>query len=467
LEGLLVAFYLDLNTNSIVLIAMGGGGAAAYTMWRRTTLLGPISIIGAITLISTAAGIGSRSDWITEIRNESPKQSEAGRQQRPAVLHIILDEHIGIEGLPNDDPVAMQLRANLKQYYMDAGFSLYGGAYSEHLHTVTAVPNILNFGTSTSRNPTGGGFFVGVNKYFQTLQQLVYRITVFQSDYADYCRDASVYSCITYDSSAMYPTIHAPMGVSDRARLILFKILNLSQGVMAISQAWNLLTHDILYFGWKLRQPNLYQDASSSSVGTKESLGVLANLLNKAKPGDAYFVHLLLPHVPYVVDRHCNYVPADAWKDHNLRIPEVARQHAYYAQVECTTLEVGRLIRALDGSEAGPNSVIIIHGDHGSRITKIDPNEPNFGRFSTSDVVAGFSTLFAVRVPGAMSNYTSRPQPVAALLGELALSQFKSPPSTSHALRPLQLDNWDWQVRRTMDLPNDWPARPDGPAVVR
>ena len=48
----------------------------------------------------------------------------------PPVVHILLDEHIGIEGL-GGDAAADAMKERLRSFYVNNGFRLFGGAYSE------------------------------------------------------------------------------------------------------------------------------------------------------------------------------------------------------------------------------------------------------------------------------------------------------------------------------------------------
>jgi hypothetical protein len=63
--------------------------------------------------------------------------------------------------------------------------------------------------------------------------------------------------------------------------------------------------------------------------------------------------------------------------------------------------------------------VIIVHGDHGSRITIESPTAPNSDRLSAADLVDGFSTLFAVKRPGQPARYDRRLLPLDRLAARI------------------------------------------------
>lgn len=55
----------------------------------------------------------------------------------PPVVHIILDEQMGIEGLPRDLPGGASLQDDLKDFYRSRGFTLFGQAFSHYYMTST------------------------------------------------------------------------------------------------------------------------------------------------------------------------------------------------------------------------------------------------------------------------------------------------------------------------------------------
>jgi hypothetical protein len=62
------------------------------------------------------------------------------------------------------------------------------------------------------------------------------------------------------------------------------------------------------------------------------------------------------------------------------------------------------------------NSVIVIHGDHGSRIMKTEPTIENEQALTNQDIVDGYSTLFAVKYPKHNGYYDPKPYPIEFLL---------------------------------------------------
>ena len=103
LEGLLAAIFVDLNTDAVWMIFVAGVGVAAITFWWRISLLGPMAVLGSVIFLTTIAGIGGRPAWINTIKGGAV-ESGAAAAGKPAILHIILDEHLGLQGMAAEGP---------------------------------------------------------------------------------------------------------------------------------------------------------------------------------------------------------------------------------------------------------------------------------------------------------------------------------------------------------------------------
>ncbi len=75
-----------------------------------------------------------------------------------------------------------------------------------------------------------------------------------------------------------------------------------------------------------------------------------------------------------------------------------------------------QLFDAMRHSGTFENATILIHGDHGSRISRIDPIAQNAAQLTVDDYMDSFSTLFAVKAPDIASAVDSRMLPLPQLL---------------------------------------------------
>jgi hypothetical protein len=73
----------------------------------------------------------------------------------------------------------------------------------------------------------------------------------------------------------------------------------------------------------------------------------------------------------------------------------------------------------MQGAGTFDDSVIIVHGDHGSRIGRVRFPFKDKGGVATQDLLDNFSTLFAVKKPGHRTGFDLPPRPVREILREV------------------------------------------------
>jgi hypothetical protein len=455
LEGLFAALFVELNTTSLPLAIAAGAAVAGFTLWTRNSLTKPMALFGTIVLVTTLLGLGGRTPWIHSIKGKAAGAAPRPTDPRPAIVHMILDEQIGIEGLPQTDPDAVLLSGQLKSFYLGAGFATYGGAYSENMRTMNAIPQVLNFGERLGEGMHGRKAVIGPTKQLERLVDQGYRLTILQTDYAEFCDGARFFECVTYEVSSPSALVRSPLSIFDRTGLLVAKFLSLSRLVELLLSPWRFVAaHSHLP---KLDPGNLGRSTTAPSLTMFDEL---ARRLSNARPGEAYFAHLLLPHYPYAMDENCRLLPWRKWKRPYGKQDISVRQHAYYAQDRCTIRKIAAALQALDRSPAGKKAIVIIHGDHGSRISQFDPTPDNLGKLSDGDMIALYSTNFAVRSPAIRPGYSSERIPIHVLLKDLAVSGFtKAPAPAGRQPLTVHLDGPDKSPGRLVPLPRSWTSR--------
>ena len=113
-----------------------------------------------------------------------------------------------------------------------------------------------------------------------------------------------------------------------------------------------------------------------------------------------------------------------------------AKRYALYLdQLRCTTLRLGELFEQLRSSGHYESARIILHGDHGSRITRQKmrfDNAKNTASRPGYDYIDGFSTLFAIKQPGTDAGIDRTIQPIDTLL-DAYLFKGRPPPDQTAA----------------------------------
>ena len=100
----------------------------------------------------------------------------------------------------------------------------------------------------------------------------------------------------------------------------------------------------------------------------------------------------------------------------------------YLRQTVCLYGKLEKLLNRMRAAGMLDNSIVILHGDHGSRLGLRAPVQENLDQFTTRDFLDGFATLFAVKVPGESGGYNLEVQSLQHVFGEWLARAINSPP---------------------------------------
>lgn len=448
----------------------GLGVLAAYLVTRRQFL--PIVALFSITILITTPVINFFEYALPEsARPGAPSKTEtsgstmAGADQgKPFILHLILDEHLGIEGFNSFTADPQPIRTELLEFYSQHGFQVFAGAYSRHFHTRNAMPEILRLGEDeVEADAAQSERLIDQLSYLKELQGRGYPLSVLQTDAVFYCRVGEIRHCMTYPASGPLPIQRANISALEKAKFILSGFMRLSPSLTFVAPFYDYSAKLLQDEG--IPVPFLFLSRRSTNVATK-GLQILKRMpedLTRAEPATAFVAHILFPHFPYVYDRACNLMAFKHWRyrtNGHDSVSIMEREAAYSEQIRCSLMQLDLVLEALDNSPVRDNYVVIIHGDHGSRITDIEPTAENVGKFSDRDLIAGFSTLFAVRYPEPRPGYVADHISVDKLLKNLMENDFQAIHADDIENGPLTvvLDNQDWVPTLEYNLPQKWPV---------
>ncbi|MDH3217504.1 MAG: sulfatase-like hydrolase/transferase [Candidatus Krumholzibacteria bacterium] len=389
-------------------------GASLAVIWFLRNQLARLGVL--ILMVLLVSSLFLPTGRVTS-NQDITAQSEFGNPKLPIFLHIILDEQIGVEGVPVEFDQDGRHAEALRDFYLDWGFLVFGRAYSRYLNTWATIPNLCNFAAPEFRfyfcESADRRFVLTKNKYFDVMTEYGYQIHVYQTDYLDFCNDnstANIASRFTCEQEAIKSIEDLPLSTRDKLPIILGVYSRLSDilGYLPIPQA---------------------RISTLSSIALFERL---RSHLLQASPGMMFVVHLLLPHSPYVFRSDCQLRDyREGWlmehdprflPDQNDAASRAKRYPLYLEQVACTNKKLGELFLALAKAGKLENMAILIHGDHGSRIS-INQATLKHGRkpFTKADFVDVHSTLFAVKAPGIEAAYDRRILPVGSLFAAVIL----------------------------------------------
>ena len=292
----------------------------------------------------------------------------------------------------------------------------------------------------------GFNYSLTKNAYFRLLSSRGYRIRVYQSTHLDFCNpaDANLLSCFTYAHNSIKDIETMNLEQVQKAKVILASFLDGAFTIHYARKAYVKIRDSLADYLTIPALPSL-----PSRVGPAAVPGVLKQLrkdVSSNPKGTVFFAHLLTPHYPYVFDGRCEpYANVSEWlwrtPNGSLSDAEWWQTHyvRYLEQIRCQQRWLGSLLDTLT-SEAYGDAIIIVHGDHGSRIQMPDPTYDQRHRLTPRDYVDGFSTLFAVKSPDKVPGYDERMAPIRELLAGAIGSRL-----TSHS-RPIVYlrDGQEW-----------------------
>lgn len=339
----------------------------------------------------------------------------------PLVVHIILDE----QGSPLAASAETgRLFDRLAAEYMERGFEAHtwvrakSGATDRSLAGLFAPPEMR--GTDSNRVELKRDFTYSLrrNYYVENLLRRGFKVSVLQNSYLQLCIDERA-DCYTYPHDTYGHSMARFRGaLSDRLWLAVTEM------------------HSEQYSPKSVRYVNFYKPIGDKLVvhglvpyqrqfwtSPSVALAVLDEFerrIPKMRGGEAYLMHLLAPHYPYMLDANCGLRPASDWM-----VPDWAAQvfgqsraeleHVYWEQVSCIHGRLLTLIDLVDREVGRNNSVIILHGDHGARLF-YRMAHPRLEIVNSTEPNSSLDTMLLVRAPGAQAIVNSARAPLDELL---------------------------------------------------
>lgn len=334
----------------------------------------------------------------------------------PPVVHILLDGFIGPAGMPNY-PATDAFRERLDGFLRHFGFQSFPRAYSRHGKTVATMYSSLNFrhdgyiqyGLERAARMRHA---LKENAYFDQLGALDYQARIYQTEFLDYCDAgaARVESCWNYPQPNVNTAVRAPH-LADRIAMV---------ASVWLSQS-TVLANVVPVARWRNRL--------GIAIHDPRVLATLQEDLLATPRGRIFFAHVLLPHHPFVFRPDCtiDYTtePWERWAAHRADQRDAERFHElryalYVEQADCALVSLAALFNAMREAGVYEDSLIVLHGDHGSRITNLSPHRDNQARMRGADWRANYSILFAARLPGTDYGVDDRMLPLPLLLQSFA-----------------------------------------------
>lgn len=401
-------YNLDSPLSSVVAAAAIGMFIRVFR-YKAATI---VSIAATVHLASTLVLHYMDRSTTSELDVYRAEPTARTANDLPPVLHLVMDEFAGLRGLPREITGGRELISRLVDYYPAFGFELYSHTYSEYFNTENSLENLFNFSSEnideiylTRDNRT---LILDKNDYFAHLLNLGYALHVYQSEFMSFCDTPGLHvaSCTTYKINSLDKIEDLDMATSRKLRFIVNSFLDSWAFLRKFRHVYHLVEYEL---GVSLPE----WPAGNSRVGPLSVMPTLSNLmtaLHRLSPGEVHFAYLLLPHYPYNLDTDCAFKPlVRTWLnrtpfevgwlygEQNSAASREQRYAEYMAQVECTQNIIEDLFAAVQASGQWNQAIIIVHGDHGSKIVRHEPLQSNLGKLVEDDFRDAYSTFFAVK----------------------------------------------------------------------
>jgi hypothetical protein len=377
------------------------GLAVFFSIWALAVLLRrrlPIVMVAAFgtMVVSTLVLPTSRGGEAVESGALPGKLNDL-----PPIVHVVLDEHIGLAGLPSDVPESSEAEAAIRDAYRD--FALFPRAYSRFAETTFSLSSLMNgdLGEDAADlvhgDPTN--FSMKRSAWFEELRAKGYAIKAYQTSWFDICgEDGRVDACYTYPLFSPNAVQRTFLPTSEKLALLARKLV----------------------FSW--RGPQM------GPLAATEALERFSTDIANAPRGVAWFVHLALPHFGYLYNSDCSLATTTQWERENwgeddFFTPEERRElyRMYLAQVVCTASRMEELFAHLRALSVYDEATIIVHGDHGSRIGERPFIHAAPAALTDQDLLDHYATLLAVKAPGFEPGIRDEPTVVQKIFADAFL----------------------------------------------
>jgi len=398
-------------------------------------------IFGAIFLGTLAISVTNLLSHNNLVESRKPADPTT---DLPIYVHIILDELMGTAGFDEERPTQRSIKNEMLTFFIENNFRIFRRAYSPYYDSINSIATTVNL--TVTENPEklfihqeDFQYELLKNTYLSEIHAKGYNINIYQSTYMDFCNSIDEISqCLTYRPDGATSTALSPLTNYEKT----IKIL-------ALYNSQSFFHKELKRFYTRLRQYLKFQDVLPAWEKWAKKLGPIPVLpvfdrliedISHAKRGTMFFAHLLIPHFPYSVNSACEIRrPILEWETNvhgfttksigqsNTAESQIKKYKQYIAQIQCALMKVEKIFDTLKARGLFEDAIIIIHGDHGSRIVRTQPVIENKHLLTTQDHLDAFSAFFAVKSPKIPPGYSMRIAALPELLSDYVSGSLHNP----------------------------------------
>lgn len=335
------------------------------------------------------------------------KWEKSGRfdEKLPIVVHLVFDEMMSVGAITDDLPGGSDMRQSLLAFGEKHSFRMFDSVYSRYYFSGEALPNLVNAEyrgrTSLADIVRGQPNQVPNSAYFDDMARRGYRTVVFQSALMNFCANKNVDLCETFHS---FDPGKGDVGLDARnQRASLWQAVFRAYQPSYTSEIGQALLDSI--YGLRTSEVGVLGVANRYDAQRFPAwFDRFTRFATSVPRGTHIFTHFMVPHSPYLLSERCVVSGTFEGGYYLSRFPKSEQSdkrrgfyEGYFAQLGCVQSKLDEFMTAIRQSENFRDAVIIIHGDHGSRISSGNVLED----YTRRDFVDNYATFFAVRSPAA------------------------------------------------------------------
>jgi hypothetical protein len=392
------------------------------------------AIFAAFLAVTLFQIIFSRSELN---RNWDLKAINLNEMYPARVIHLVLDGHMGIEGIPVEIKGGRKLKERILEFYKEYGFHLFGESYSHYSLSIESIPNMVNFSAESEPNS-----FIKIgkiaerkldqNRYFENIRKFGYRINVWESSFLEFCSEqmTEIDNCSRYSVVDTKILQSYNLSLFDQLTALFSDYTKRASSYKRIKKIYLKVRSVAMQNGFSLPDWSWDSFRGMSTLNAFQALDMVGEDIVSLPDGNFFFAHLLLPHAPYAIQSDCSVNKnRKAWyPNKEVLEPTVWRRKTYqlyFDQVECLYVKLEALFKEMKDHDIFESSLIIVHGDHGSRISLTDPLIVNEKKVTSQDLIDTYSTIFSIKLPKGVAKYDLRMVPIEQLLERLVFNYLR------------------------------------------
>jgi hypothetical protein len=396
-------------------IAVGAAVGLFGVLWPIRKYAAPLLFVASCAFFGSTVALNA-SVFRTWSEQQPAVASAPADTDRPPFIYIVLDGAMGVEGL-DAAPGGRALATEIRELFNRYGFRVHGAAFSRHYVSVRSIPNTLNF---DFRDDSWGSLLRHHENLkvrsalFSRLAADGYEVISYGTEHIDFCF-AEALRC------EVLPSFNPFSAYVDNPR---------AQFKAVVEVLWTAFTESYLMYRYYGFLYSLVEEGPRSGYAWLDTYAFprwfdrFEGDVVSSPRGRAFFAHILMPHAPYVFDDACRetgratvaYLLTEERRLRGTALEE-ARDRGYrdyQAQYRCGLGRMERLLRHLESVPEFADATIVVHGDHGPRISAGQHVES----LSARDMVDNYSTLYAVRAPDLEPGYDTRLVSIQRLTAE-------------------------------------------------